>query len=555
MTTAGLPRTQPDVCLMRWIAPSEKDAAATTLEKRLWDAADQFRANSGLKAQEYSGPILGLIFMRFAEARFAALRDKLQAAGSSSRRGSRVDDPAAYQAEGVLYLAPEARYDALLALPEVADIGAKVNDAMRAIEKHNPQLAGVLPKTYYLFTPTLLKDLLKKVSEIPVSLDFDAFGRIYEYFLGEFAMSEGQGGGEFYTPSSIVRLLTEVIEPFHGRILDPACGSGGMFVQSARFVAEHQKNPAAELAICGVEKTDETGRLCRLNLAVHGLEGDIRHGGNVNSYYDDPHAATGQFDFVLANPPFNVNAVDKERLKDMVGPARRFPFGLPRTDNANYLWIQLFHSALNTTGRAGFVMANSASDARSSEQDIRQKLVEARSVDVMVAVGPNMFYTVTLPCTLWFLDRGKAKRAHHADHVLFIDARHIYRQVDRAHRDWTPAQIGFIANLVRLYRGETPDYTQGSADAEAKLKEVFGAKPAYADVPGLCKAATLPEIEAQGWSLNPGRYVGVAPGEEVSDEDFRTQLQGLNEELEALNAQARELERTIAANVAGILGQ
>jgi type I restriction enzyme M protein len=539
---------------MRWIAPSEKDAASATLEKRLWDAADQFRANSGLKAQEYSGPILGLIFLRFAEARFAALRNKLEAAGSSSRRGSRVDDPAAYQAEGVLYLAPEARYDALLALPEVADIGAKVNDAMRAIEKHNPQLAGVLPKTYYLFTPTLLKDLLKKVSEIPVSLDFDAFGRIYEYFLGEFAMSEGQGGGEFYTPSSIVKLLTEVIEPFHGRILDPACGSGGMFVQSARFVAEHQKNPAAELAICGVEKTDETGRLCRLNLAVHGLEGDIRHGGNVNSYYDDPHAATGQFDFVLANPPFNVNAVDKERLKDMVGPARRFPFGLPRTDNANYLWIQLFHSALNPRGRAGFVMANSASDARSSEQEIRQKLVEARAVDVMVAVGPNMFYTVTLPCTLWFLDRGKAKRAHRADHVLFIDARHIYRQVDRAHRDWAPAQIGFIANVVRLYRGEAPDYTQGGAEAEAKLKEVFGAKPAYADVPGLCKAATLAEIEAQGWSLNPGRYVGVAPGEEVSDEDFRTQLQGLNEELEALNTQARELERTIAANVAGILG-
>jgi type I restriction enzyme M protein len=298
---------------MRWIAPCGKDTASATLEKRLWDAADQFRANSGLKAQEYSGPILGLIFLRFAEARFAALRDKLEAAGSSSRRGCRVDDPAAYQAEGVLYLAPEARYDALLALPEVADIGAKLNDAMRAIEKHNPQLAGVLPKTYYLFTPTLLKDLLKKVSEIPVSLDFDAFSRIYEYFLGEFAMSEGQGqgGGEFYTPSSIVKLLTEVIEPFHGRILDPACGSGGMFVRSARFVAEHQKNPAAELAVCGVEKTDETGRLCRLNLAVHGLEGDIRHGGNVNSYYDDPHTPTGAFDFVLANPPFNVNAVDK----------------------------------------------------------------------------------------------------------------------------------------------------------------------------------------------------------------------------------------------------
>ncbi|AEM46530.1 N-6 DNA methylase [Acidithiobacillus ferrivorans SS3] len=537
---------------MHWIAPSEKDTASAALEKRLWDAADQFRANSGLKAQEYSGPILGLIFLRFAEVRFAIRRSKLEAAGASSRRGSRVDEPAAYHAESILYLSPEARFDYLLTLPEAANIGAQVNTAMREIEKHNPQLAGVLPKTYNLFTSTLLKELLKKVSEIPATVDYDAFGRIYEYFLGEFARTEGQKGGEFYTPSGIVRLLAEIIEPFHGRILDPACGSGGMFVQSARFVAEHQKNPAAELAICGVEKTDETGRLCRLNLAVHGLEGDIKHGGNVNSYYDDPHNATGQFDFVLANPPFNVNAVDKERLKDMVGEGRRFPFGLPRTDNANYLWIQLFYSSLNVRGRAGFVMANSASDARSSEQELRQKLIEARAVDVMVAVGPNMFYTVTLPCTLWFFDKGKVKTPR-ADTVLFIDARHIYRQIDRAHRDWTAAQIGFIANLVRLYRGEALDLTVGDSETEAKLKEVFGDSPAYADVPGLCKAATLAEIEAQGWSLNPGRYVGVAPGEDVSDEDFKEQLETLNEELESLNAQARELEQTIAANVARIL--
>ncbi|HLP29564.1 MAG TPA: class I SAM-dependent DNA methyltransferase [Candidatus Didemnitutus sp.] len=538
---------------MKWIAPSEKDAASGSLEKRLWDAADQFRANSGLKAQEYSGPILGLIFLRFAEVRFAIKRTDLESAATSSRRGSRVDEPAAYHAEGILYLSKEARFDFLLNLPEAANIGAKVNAAMREIEKHNPQLAGVLPKTYNLFTSTLLKELLKKVSEIPATLDYDAFGRIYEYFLGAFAMTEGQGGGEFYTPSSIVKLLTEIIEPYKGRILDPACGSGGMFVQSARFVAEHRNNPAADLAIYGVEKTDETGRLCRLNLAVHGLEGDIKHGGNINSYYDDPHKATGSFDFVLANPPFNVNAVDKERLKDMVGAGRRFPFGLPRTDNANYLWIQLFYSSLNDKGRAGFVMANSASDARSSEQELRQKLIEAHAVDVMVSVGPNMFYTVTLPCTLWFLDRDKAK-SKRADSILFIDARHIYRQVDRAHRDWTPAQIGFIANLVRLYRGEALDLTQGGKETEAKLKEVFGKKPKYADVPGLCKAATLSEIETQGWSLNPGRYVGVAPGEDISDEDFKEQLQTLNEELESLNAQARTLEQIIATNVAEILG-
>ena len=535
-----------------WVAASGKDEATQALEKRLWDAADQFRANSGLKSQEYSTPVLGLIFLRFADVRFAAQRAKLEKDGASARRGSRVDEPDAYIAEGILYLSKEARFDYLLHLPEAENIGAKVNSAMRDIEKHNPKLAGVLPKTYNLFTSTLLKELLKKVSEIPATIEYDAFGRIYEYFLGEFAMSEGQGGGEFYTPSSIVRLLTEVIEPYHGRILDPACGSGGMFIQSARFVSEHKKNPASELSVHGIEKTDETGRLARLNLAVHGLEGDIRHGGNVNSYYDDPHAATGKFDFVLANPPFNVNAVDKERLKDQVGPKRRFPFGLPNTDNANYLWIQLFYSALNEKGRAGFVMANSAGDARSSEQEIRQKLTEAKAVDVVVSVGPNMFYTVTLACTLWFFDKAKGV-TDRADKILFIDAKKIYRQVDRAHRDWTPAQVGFLANLVRLYRGEDLDLTLGGEETRTKLEETFGKKPKFSNVPGLCRAATLKDIEAQGWSLNPGRYVGVAPGEAVSDEDFKEQLETLNEELETLNAQARDLEQTIVGNVAEIL--
>ena len=538
---------------MRWVAPSEKDTANETLEKRLWAAADQFRANSGLKAAEYSSPVLGLIFLRFAEARFAKRRAQLEKTGAFARRGaSRIDEPTAYHAEGVLFLTPNARFDHLLGLPEGGNVGRAVNEAMADIEKHNPQLAGVLPRNYQIFNGTLLKELLKKVSEIPVSLDYDAFGRIYEYFLGQFARTEGQKGGEFYTPAPIVRLMVEILEPFHGRILDPACGSGGMFVQSARFVAEHKKNPASELSVFGVEKTDETGRLCRMNLAVHGLEGDIRHGGEVNSYYDDPHKAVGTFDFALANPPFNVNAVDKDRLKDAVGPGRRFPFGLPRTDNANYLWIQLFYSSLNDKGRAAFVMANSASDARSSEMELRKLLIETRSVDVVVAVGTNMFYTVTLPCTLWFLDRGK-KKTPREDKVLFVDARHVYRQIDRAHRDWSEAQASFLANIVRLYRGEEPDYTLGGEEGKAKLLEVFGKKLKYTNVAGLCKTATLKEIEAQGWSLNPGRYVGVTPGEEVSDEDFKEQLESLNEELESLNVQARDLEQKISANVAELL--
>lgn len=534
---------------MRWVAPPEKDAGTDTLEKRLWDAADQLRANSGLSAAQYSQPVLGLIFLRFAEARFSLRRAALESQAKSSRRGSRLDDASSYHAESVLYLEPAARFDHLLKLPEGAAVGEAVNTAMRAIERDNPQLAGVLPKTYEIFTSTLLKELLKKVSEIPAALDYDAFGRIYEYFLSEFARTEGQKGGEFYTPSSIVRLLVEVIEPFHGRILDPACGSGGMFVQSARFVAEHKKNPASELSIHGQEKTADTTKLCRMNLAVHGLEGDIRQ---ANSYYEDLHDATGTFDFVLANPPFNVNAIDKERLEGDVGPGRRFPFGLPRADNGNYVWIELFYSALNERGRAGFVMANSAGDARSSEMEIRRQLVEAGAADVVVAVGPNMFYTVTLPCTLWFFDRAKAS-TDRAQKVLFVDARHIYRQVDRAHRDWTDAQIGFIANIVRLHRGENPDFTLGGHETEAKLGEVFGSKSAYADVPGLCKVMPVGGLQSHGYSLNPGRYVGVAPGEVVTDEDFRQTFEGLTEELAALTVSARETETTILRNAAELL--
>ncbi|WP_242396232.1 class I SAM-dependent DNA methyltransferase [Anaeromyxobacter oryzisoli] len=541
---------------MRWIAPAENDVATITLEKRLWAAADELRANSDLTSAQYGQPVLGLIFLRFADAKFAARRAELEKA-ASGRRGSRVGDVGAYHAAGVIFLPPEARFGELLDYPEGGkngrSLGQAVDDAMRAIERENPQLSGVLSKTFQAFNARLLKELLKIFSTIPVDLEGDSFGKIYEYFLAEFAMAEGHGGGEFYTPTSIVRLMVEILEPFKGRVLDPACGSGGMFVQSARFVAEHRKNGNGNgLAIHGVEKVDSTGRLCRMNLAVHGLEGDIRHGGEINSYYDDPHNAVGRFDFVLANPPFNVNNVDKDRVKEATGPGRRFPFGLPNPDNGNYLWIQLFYSALSATGRAGFVMANSASDARASEMELRKQLVESRSVDVMVSVGPNMFYTVALPCTLWFLDRGKSKERR--DKVLFLDARHVYRQVDRAHRDWTEAQIGFLANVIRLYRAEAVDLTFGGDEAGEKLRELFGKKPKYADVAGLCKVGRIADIEAQDWSLSPGRYVGVAPGDNVSDEDFKEQFAALNEQLERLTVEARQAERTIAKNAAEILG-
>src|SRR6266436_8443082 len=397
-------------------------ANTTELEKRLWGAADELRANSKLKSSEYSVPVLGLIFLRYADHKFAKAKAKLTSQGSGRRTIGRAD----YQAQGVLYLPESARFSNLLKLPEGADIGKAINDGMKAIEAENDDLKDVLPRTYNRLDKELLVSLLKNFAAIPMDIEGDAFGKIYEYFLGKFAMSEGQKGGEFFTPTSIVKLIVEIIEPFQGRIFDPACGSGGMFVQSARFVQNHQQNPGTDISIYGQEKTAETVRLCRMNLAVHGLSGDIRQ---ANSYYENVHNCRGRFDFVMANPPFNVDGVDKEKIKD----DPRYPFAMPRVDNANYLWIQEFYSALNERGRAGFVMANSASDARASELDIRRKLIEAQVVDVMISIGSNFFYTVTLPCTLWFFDKGK-RNTERRDTVLFIDARHIYKQVDRAHR-------------------------------------------------------------------------------------------------------------------------
>ena len=505
------------------------------IERRLWDAADELRANSRLRPSEYYLPVLGLLFLRYADHRFTQAEGAVQvergpATGGRQRPISRDD----YHARGVLFLPPSSRFQHLLDLPEGENVGRAISDAMKAIEDENPALRDVLPKTYNRLENSTLVTLLRLFHTIQMDLEGDIFGRIYEYFLGQFAMSEGQRGGEFFTPTSIVRLIVEILQP-QGRILDPAAGSGGMFVQSARFVRQHHRDRDG-ISIYGQERVLQTVRLCRMNLAVHGLEGDIRQG---NTYYEDIHRSLGRFDAVMANPPFNVNRVDKDRLKD----DPRFPFGLPRVDNANTLWIQIFYSALKETGRAGFVMANSAADARASELEIRRQLIQSGAVDVMVSVGPNFFYTVTLPCTLWFFDRGKAQGDRRGE-VLFIDARRTYTQIDRAHREFTPAQIEFLANIARLHRGQEAETAQGSGEL---MREHFP-EGVYRDVPGLCKVATVDEIEAQGWSLNPGRYVGV-PEREEDDIDFAERLQELHEELEVLNVEAHELEERIEENV------
>jgi type I restriction enzyme M protein len=510
------------------------------LSSRLFAAANKLWTNSALRPDQYAQPVLALIALRQMEAKF----EKVDAELAPRFRGRLKPTPADYQARGAIFLPAEARFSRLLSLPGTADLGAELNRAMKGIADANPELAGALPQGYGAIPNDTLGEVLRLLA--PLKIEGDAYGLIFEYFMGQFAASFMQKGGEYFTPASIVKLIVEVIEPYHGAILDPACGSGGMFVHSAEFVRRHHKSPYREISLFGIEKMADTLRLCRLNLAVHGLSGDIRE---ANSYYDDPHKQVGRFDFVMANPPFNQSEVDRAKLVNEAGQVdARFPFGLPTTNNANYLWIQLFYSALKPTGRAGFVMANSASDASGTERELRRKLIETGAVDCIVAVGPNMFFTVTLPVTLWFLDRGKSKRTR-GDQVLFVDARHLFRQVTRAHRVFDPDQIEFLANIVRLWRGEAVETEAGSA---ASMAEAFP-KGKYRDVPGLCRVATRKHIAEQDWSLNPGRYVGVAPGQKQEDEEFRAKLEALQEELEELNAEALQLQARIAQNAAELL--
>ena len=473
------------------------------LIKTLWGAAEQLWSNSDLKPSEYVMPVLGLIFLKYADYKFMEVDKLVKQKYGNTRMGITKEH---YHKEGALYLNPEARFNHLLNLPEEADLGKAIDKAMREIEVENERVKSSLPKNYSRIDNDVLKELLRLFVSITNTLDGDVFGLVYEEFLGNFHKKTGEKGGEFFTPTTIVRLIVEIIEPYHGRIFDPACGSGGMFVQSAKFIAKHKHDPTKELAIFGQEKSAQNAQIANMNLAIHGLQGDIKIG---NTYKEDIHKSVNRFDFVMANPPFNSKGIDKERLKN----DPRFPFGLPKPDNGNYIWIQIFYSALNETGRAGFVMANSAGDASSSELDIRKQLIKTGTVDVIVAIGSNFFHTVTLPCTLWFLDKNKPNGCC-KNIVLFLDAREYYSDIDRAHREFKEEHLEFLGDIVRLYRGEKPEYPENKL-----LKENFP-NLLYQNIKGLCRIATLEDIKEQGWSLNPGRYAGIKPVQPMPKGEF-----------------------------------
>lgn len=461
------------------------------LEDDLWEAADQLRANSKLTASEYSMPVLGLIFLRHATTRFNDLLPEVEKAVPARAAGALREDriKLGFQGKAAIYLPETARYDYLAALPSGAKVGEAIRDAMIAIEdsvtdqKGLKLLEGALPKDYLGLEQDLLAELIKIFNRPALqTAKGDVFGRIYEYFLNQFAQSGAQEGGEFFTPPSLVRMIVNVIEPDHGVVLDPACGSAGMFVQTGHFIEEvrHKNTNEIDITFYGQEKADLNSKLARLNLAVHGLEGNIRIG---NTFYEDHHQLQGKCDFVMANPPFNVDGVQVAKIKNQVGENQtgRLPFGLPGVagkskgknngdsetiSNANSLWIQYFYSYLNNTGRAGFVMASSASDAGNKDKEIRQKLVETGHVDVMMSIGPKFFYTRSLPCALWFFD--KSKPASRLNKVLMIDARNVYTVMSPTSHVFTEEQLSNLSAITWLYRGERDKFTALLASYQEK---------------------------------------------------------------------------------------
>lgn len=581
------------------------------LETELWEAADLLRVDSKVTSQEYCMPVLGLIFLRYAYSRFKYVEADILK--NRPTRGGRVlpveaDD---FKSKSAIFLPEEARYDYLINLPDEADVGKAINKAMELIEGQSAQLRGILPKNYTILQNDLLRELLRIFNNSAFNeMKDDIIGRIYEYFLNKFAPAVASDDGVFFTPKSLVRMIVNILEPSHGTVLDPACGSGGMFVSSADFIEGYGTSANTAMTFFGQEKVDYNAKLCMMNMAVHGLNAKIVSGNEANSFYHDAHNLDGCCDYVMANPPFNVDKVKSETCQN----AGRLPFGLPSVNkakeigNANYLWISYFHSYLNESGRAGFVMASSATDSQGKDKDIREALVKTGDVDIMISVGNNFFYTKSLPCSLWFFDKGKSEKIR--DKVLFIDARNYYTVVDRTLNEWSEWQLKNLNAIVWLYRGEIEKYknlleeykaelgdmltfeerVQQLADdienfrAEAKIRveeaerkdkkkvqlrydediavlerklsvakealwlyEKFG-EGEYKDILGLCKRASRGEIAEKGYSLTPGAYVGVAPVED-DGVDFAERMAEIHKELLALQAESNSLMDTISKNM------
>ena len=577
------------------------DKELKKLKDNLWHAADVLRAGAHLAANKYGQPILGLIFLRYADILFKRHTAEINAE-FERYKGTRMEKSLKEIAiEKCGFFLPEcAYYDFINNAPDDANKAVLVKKAMEAIEKENPKLEGVLPKEVYgglvpEEEPELLSKIVRIFKDIPENSTLDIFGEIYEYFLGNFALAEGKDGGTFYTPATVVRYMVEVLNPESGdkKFLDPACGCGGMFVQAARYMHAHNASKAEQMKFrCyGVEKEPDTVKLAKMNLLLNNVRGEITE---ANSFYSDPYNAFGQFDYVMANPPFNVDEVVFDKVKD---DARFNTYGVPRNKskstkkdsdkketvpNANYLWIGYFATSLNETGKAALVMANSASDAGGSEYEIRKKLIGEGVISQMVTLPSNMFSSVTLPATLWFFDKQKS-HTDKKDEILFIDARNVFTQVDRAHRKFSDEQIKNLGIITRLYNGDERSFVNLIEEYKANLEkapEVSDDKDImpksywqaqidwlsdcfpegkYRDVIGLCKAANLDGEDGiidQDYSLNAGRYVGVVIEDDgMTAEEFKAEMILLNSELEKLNGEARSLEEQISENLMELLGK
>ena len=556
------------------------DQELKTLKDNLWHSADMLRSGAHLAANKYGQPILGLIFLRYADVLFKQHKDEIDAE-YNRYKGTRMEKE--YKDVAIekcgFYLPECAYFDYINDAPDDANKALLVKRAMEAIERENPRMEGVLPKEVYgqlvpEEDPELLSRIVRVFKDIPEDINIDLFGQIYEYFLGNFALAEGQGGGAFYTPASVVQYMVEVLQPTTGdkKFLDPACGSGGMFVQAARYMHRHNatNDDMMHFRCYGVEKDPDTVKLAKMNLLLNNIRGEITE---ANSFYSDPYDAFGKFDYVMANPPFNVDEVVLDKVID----DRRFnTYGVPRkktkstkkasdkketVPNANYLWIGYFASALNETGKAALVMANSASDAGGNELEIRKKMIEDGIISQMVTMPSNMFSTVTLPATLWFFN----KQRPHRDEILFIDARNIFTQVDRAHRKFSPEQIKNLGIISRLYEGDSDAFwalvneykAEGKQDQVDWLLERWP-EGKYQDVVGLCKVAKLEGEDGiidNDYSLNAGRYVGVVVEDDgMTEAEFADTMKGLNAEFETLNGEAEELTKKIEKNLKELLG-